>query len=44
MHKVKEIYADEQAIYLISDSLSGQYKHLVEFGPMEEHEVSSVLK
>ena len=44
IHKVKEIYADEQAIYLISDSLSGQYKSLVEFGPMDEQEVASVLK
>ena len=44
IHKVKEIYADEQAIYLISDSLSGQYKSLVEYGPMDEQEVASVLK
>ena len=41
---MKQIYVDEQGLYLISDSLSGQYKNLVEFGPMDEIQIAQVLK
>ena len=34
--KVKEIYADSHAIYLISESLSGSYKNLIDCGVLEE--------
>ena len=40
IHPVKEIYADSHAIYLISNSLSGSYKNLMDFGVLEESELT----
>ena len=43
--RVKEIYADTHSIYFISDSLSGQYKNLVDMDTvLDELEVSQVLE
>ena len=43
--KVKEIYADSHSIYLISDSLSGQYKNLMDSDTvLDEAELSQVLE
>ena len=43
IHRVKEIYADANAIYLISDSLTSFYKNLMECGVLEESASTQVL-
>ena len=43
--KVKEIYADSHSIYLISDSINGKYKNLLDFNVyFEEWELTQLLE
>ena len=43
--KVKEIYADSHSIYLISDSINGQYKNLIDYNVyFEEFELTQLLE
>ena len=44
IHKVREIYADDHAIYLISDDLSDSCKSLIEQKDLQEQEVKSIVE
>ena len=45
IHKVKEVYLDKNTVYLVSDSLRGSYKNLIEFDTiLEDLALTMLLK
>ena len=44
IHKVREIYADDQALYLISEDLSDSCKSLIEQKDLQEQEVKTIVE